>query len=32
VQIEGIVFTRTTPPDKNFSGYGGVIDIVVRTV
>lgn len=32
VQIEAIKFTRNTPPDKNFDGYGGVIDIVVRTV
>jgi hypothetical protein len=32
VQIEAIKFTRSTPPDKKFDGYGGVIDIVVRTV
>lgn len=31
VQIEGISLRRTTPPDK-FSGYGGIITIVVRTV
>ncbi len=31
VQIEGISFKRTTPPDK-FNGYGGIITIVVRTV
>ena len=31
VQIEGVSLRRTTPPDK-FSGYGGIINIVVRTV
>lgn len=31
VQIEGVSFKRTTPPDK-FNGYGGIITIVVRTV
>ncbi len=31
VQIEGISFKRTTPPDK-FNGYGGILTIVVRTV
>ena len=31
VQIEGISLRRTTPPDK-FSGYGGIVNIVVRTV
>lgn len=31
VQIEGVSLKRTTPPDK-FSGYGGIITIVVRTV
>ena len=31
VQIEGVSLRRTTPPDK-FSGYGGIITIVVRTV
>lgn len=32
VQIERISFTRTTPPSAAFSGYGGIIDITVRTV
>ncbi len=31
VQIEAVSLKRTTPPDK-FSGYGGIITIVVRTV
>jgi hypothetical protein len=31
VQIEAISLKRSTPPDK-FSGYGGIITIVVRTV
>jgi hypothetical protein len=30
--IEQISFTRLTPPDRGFSGYGGVIDITIRTV
>ena len=30
--IEQISFTRLTPPDRGFTGYGGVIDITVRTV
>jgi len=30
--IEKITFTRMTPPDKRFSGYGGVLTIQVRTV
>jgi hypothetical protein len=32
VQIERTSFTRTTPPSAAFSGYGGIIDITVRTV
>ena len=32
VVIEQITFTRMTPPDRGFSGYGGTIDILVRTV
>jgi hypothetical protein len=32
VVIEQISFTRMTPPDKRFDGFGGVIDIVIRTV
>jgi len=31
VQIEAISLKRSTPPDK-FSGYGGIVTIVVRTV
>ena len=30
--IEQITYTRMTPPDKRFSGQGGIIDIVIRTV
>ena len=30
--IEQISFTRLTPPDKRFTGFGGVILITVRTV
>jgi hypothetical protein len=30
--IEQISFTRLTPPDRGFSGYGGVLDITIRTV
>jgi len=32
VTIEQLSFTRLTPPDKRFSGFGGVIDITLRTV
>jgi len=32
VVIEQISFTRMTPPDKRFDGFGGVIQITVRTV
>ena len=32
VVIEQISFTRMTPPDKRFDGFGGVIDITIRTV
>lgn len=32
VQIEKTFFTRTTPPSGAFSGYGGIIEITVRTV
>lgn len=32
VTIELISFTRLTPPDKRFSGFGGIIDITLRTV
>ena len=30
--IQQVTFTRMTPPDKRFDGFGGVIQIVVRTV
>ena len=30
--IEEIKFTRMTPPDKRFDGYGGVLLITIRTV
>ena len=30
--IEQISFTRMTPPDKRFDGFGGVINITIRTV
>jgi hypothetical protein len=30
--IEQIAFQRATPPDKRFSGFGGVIQITIRTV
>jgi len=30
--IEQISFTRMTPPDKRFGGFGGVINITIRTV
>ena len=32
VIIEQITFTRQTPPDRGFSGYGGILDILIRTV
>jgi hypothetical protein len=32
VIIEQILFTRATPPDKRFSGYGGIAEITIRTV
>jgi hypothetical protein len=30
--IEEIKFTDTTPPDKRFTGYGGIINLTIRTV
>ena len=30
--IEQVTFTRMTPPDKRFDGFGGIIDIIIRTV
>lgn len=32
VAIEQVTFTRMTPPDKSFSGYGGIATITIRTV
>ena len=32
VVIEQLTFTRVTPPDKRFSGYGGIVEITLRTV
>jgi hypothetical protein len=32
VTIEQISFTRLTPPDKRFSGFGGIIEVTLRTV
>jgi hypothetical protein len=32
VTIEKLSFSRLTPPDKRFSGFGGVIEITLRTV
>ena len=32
VQIEGINLSSVTPPDKNSTGFGGILEIVVRTV
>jgi len=30
--IEEISFTRMTPPDRRFDGFGGIIEIMIRTV
>ena len=30
--IEQVTFMRMTPPDKRFDGFGGVIEITIRTV
>ncbi len=30
--IEQVSFTRMTPPDKRFDGFGGVLEITIRTV
>ena len=32
VQIEKQLFTRLTPPDRDSNNFGGIIEIVVRTV
>jgi len=30
--IEQVSFTRTSPPNGNYSGYGGILQIIARTV
>lgn len=30
--IEEVKFVDTTPPDKRFTGYGGIINLTIRTV
>ena len=30
--IEQVSFTRMTPPDRRFDGFGGIIEITIRTV
>lgn len=30
--IEQVTFTRMTPPDRRFDGFGGILEIIVRTV
>jgi len=30
--IEQITFIRSTPPNRNFSGFGGIVQVVARTV
>jgi len=30
--IEQVTFTRMTPPDKRFDGFGGVLEVRIRTV
>jgi hypothetical protein len=30
--IERVTFVRGTPPDKGFTGFGGILEITVRTV
>ena len=32
VVIEQVNFTRMTPPDKRFDGFGGIVEITIRTV
>ena len=32
VVIEQTSFTRMTPPDKKFDGFGGILEITIRTV
>jgi hypothetical protein len=30
--IEQVTFTRTTPPKSGFTGYGGIVQVIARTV
>jgi hypothetical protein len=30
--VEQVTFTRTSPPNAGFSGYGGIIQVIARTV
>ena len=30
--IEQVSFTRMTPPDKRFDGFGGIVQVTIRTV
>jgi hypothetical protein len=30
--VEQVTFTRTTPPKSGFSGYGGIVQVIARTV
>ena len=30
--VEQVTFTRTTPPQAGFSGYGGIVTVIARTV
>jgi hypothetical protein len=30
--VEQVTFTRMTPPDKRFDGFGGLLEITIRTV
>ena len=30
--IEQVTFTRLTPPDKRFDGFGGILQVTIRTV
>ncbi len=32
IVIEQISFTRGTPPDRGFSGFGGILEVTIRTV
>jgi len=32
IVIEQVSFTRGTPPDRGFSGFGGILEVTIRTV